>query len=79
MDPVYSQFFAQFPVAFAVAFVGYFFVNKMDNYNKSIMEIAINSTKAIENCTQMMNNLESSMREVRETQLIIKNQTDKIK
>lgn len=67
-----NNFFSQFPIAFSIVIIGYFFINKMENYNKSIMEIAVNSTKAIENCTNMMKTIEESMKEIRTTQLEIK-------
>lgn len=78
-DKLIEQSLSQFPVALAVIFVGYFFINKLENYNKAIMEIAINSTKAIENCTHMMSAIDDNMREIRTTQLSIEKDISSLK
>jgi hypothetical protein len=78
-EMIIEKFFAQFPIAFVLGIVGYFFIGKLENYNKAIMEIAINSTKAIENCTHMMQNIDDNMKEIRSTQLEISKEIYDIK
>lgn len=71
MDQLISSLSSQFPVASAICLVGYFFIQKIDKYNKSILEITVNSTTAITNCTLIIDKMNDSIKEVRETQLNI--------